>query len=70
MKRTGSFQSLRIEVLACAAVQASAIRIFADGEWAADLFVPAAEKFAEETDFAAERFVCSIDNGCRDSILF
>lgn len=57
MERTESFQSLRIEMFARAAVQTSAIRIVGDGKRATQTFVPTAEQHTEQTDFIAERFV-------------
>ncbi len=70
MERTKSFQSLRVKMFARAAVQTSAIRIVADGKRATQTFVPAAEQRGEETDFIAERFVGSVDERLRYSILF
>jgi hypothetical protein len=70
MERTESFQILRVELFASAAVQTGAIRIAADGERATQTFMPAAEKRAEQTDFIAERLAGSVDERFRRSILF
>ncbi len=57
-------------MFASAAVQTGAIRIAADGERAAQTFVPAAEQRAEQTDFIAERLAGSFDERFHRSILF
>lgn len=53
-----------------AAIETGAVRIFADGERATDFFMPAAEEFAEQADFLAERLVGSISESFRRSISF
>jgi hypothetical protein len=61
MERAESFQSLRVEMFASAAVQTSAIRIVADGKRTTQTSMPATEKRAEQTDLIAERFAGSVD---------
>lgn len=70
MKSADCFQRFRVELTARSAVEASTVRVTADGKRSGQLFVPAAEKRAEQTDFAAENRVCAIDNRLRDGILF
>ena len=48
-------------MFAHAAVQTSTIRIVIDGQRAAQTFMSATEKRAEQTDFITERFAGSID---------
>ena len=64
------FQSLRVKMPACAAVQASAIRIVSNRERAAYLFMPATKKLCEQADFPAKCLVRLINEGFPYFVLF
>ncbi len=70
MKRADHSQIFRVKLAARAAIETSAIRIVPDCKRTADVFVPAAEKRSNKTDFTAENFAVSVDNRFRYRVLF
>lgn len=70
MKCALSLQRFGVKLFARAALQTGAVRISADCERTAELFVPAAEKRSQQSDFAAENSLVPIYNRFSDSVLF
>lgn len=57
IKRSDGFQSIRVEAFHRAAVETGAIRTLLIGERAAQMFVPATENFAHDSDFFTKHAV-------------
>ncbi len=53
IKRSRGFKALRIKIFSCAAFQTCSIRDFFVSERAAQAFMPAAEKLAENADLVS-----------------
>jgi hypothetical protein len=70
MKYADHSQIFRVKLSARAAIEASAIRGVSDCKRTADVFVPAAEKRSDKSDFAAENFAVSVYKGFGYCVLF